>query len=168
MLKDKGDDKLSDNKKLEALELATGKQFDYIGAKTDVLVIYCADPRFRDTFREFISDELGVDHYILLSLAGAAGPFVQFDSESEKAKQFINQVKLFVEKAGVKKLIVMNHTDCKWYSNVMPGIDTDEIINKQIDDLDRFTEMTNKEIGEISVETYLAIFENNKVSFRTV
>ena len=159
---------MSNKRNSESLTLVTEKQFDYIGEKTDVLVIYCADPRFRDTFREFIGNELGVNHYILLSLAGAAGPFVLHEPESEKSKQFLNQVKLFVEKAGVKKLIVMNHTDCKWYSNAMPGTETDEIVSKQINDLDLFTETVHSVIGDISVETYLAVFENDKVSFKAV
>ena len=159
---------MSENIKPESLELVSEKLFDYIGEKTDVLVIYCADPRFRDTFREFIGEELGVKHYILLSLAGAAGPFVQFDPESEKAKQFINQVKLFVDKAGVKKLIAINHTDCKWYSNAVPESDPDQIISRQIVDLKRFADLVRNEIANIPVKKFLAVLNDDSVQFKKI
>jgi carbonic anhydrase len=159
---------LSENIKPESLELVSEKQFDYIGEQTDVLVIYCADPRFRDTFREFIGEELGVKHYIVRSLAGAAGPCVQCEPESEKAKQMINQIKLFVDKACVKKLIVMNHTDCKWYSNAMSESDTEKIISKQIEDLKQFADLVRDEIANIPVKKFLAVLSNNSVQFKKV
>lgn len=152
---------------VDSLESASEGLFDLESKKPEALVIHCADPRFRSAFQEFINSELGVNHHTLLSLAGGVGPFV-LESKSVQTAQLMDQLRLLTGNNGIKKLIVMNHTDCKWYSEQMPDHDSNSVIEKQLADLQQFSQVLQTEIADMTVLGYLAVLTQDKVHFRKV
>ncbi len=151
-----------------SLELASERSFALNRKKSETLVIYCADPRFRSAFQEFIRIELGIGHYTLLSLAGGAGPFVLFKPESLQASQMAEQLRIFIMNNEIKEVVVLNHSDCKWYSKQMPGCELKSLTEKQIEDLRHFAIMVRSDIADVPVRAFLAVLQGEKVCFRKV
>lgn len=153
---------------MESLESAAERTFEINPKVSRTLVIYCADPRFRSAFQEFVRTDLGTGHYTLLSLAGGIGAFVVFAPDSVQASQMIDQLRLFLKGTDIKQVIGINHGGCKWYSKLMPDCDSSTIIERQIKDLRRFAGMVRSEVARVSVQLYLAVLENDKVCFKRV
>ena len=153
---------------IDSLEFASEESFVLNRETSETLVIYCADPRFRLAFQEFIGKELGIGHHTLLSLAGGVGPFVLFKPESVQAVQMVDQLRLFISNSGIKQVLVLSHSDCKWYAKLMPDRDSKKVADRQIADLQHFARMVRFEIAEVPVHTYLAVLEKENVRFRKV
>jgi carbonic anhydrase len=147
------------------LESATEKSFTLNSEAPETLVIYCADPRFRSAFEEFVKSELGVGHHALFSLAGGVGPFVQFDPKWDQLAPLRDQLLLFLDNNDIKELIVLNHADCKWYAKQMPDQHSKSIAAKQIADLQAFARMVRSDIADVPVRTYLAVLTNENIRF---
>ena len=153
---------------VDSLELASERSFALNRKKSETLVIYCADPRFRSAFQEFIRIELGIGHHTLLSLAGGAGPFVLFKPESLQASQMAEQLRIFIMNNEIKEVVVLNHSDCKWYAKLLPDDDSNRIIDIQIADLQRFAGRVRSDIADVPVRAFLAVLQGEKVCFRKV
>ncbi len=156
------------NPALESLESASKKTLALNLEASRRLVIYCADPRFRAAFQEFVSTDLGISQHTLLSLAGGVGPFVLFAPDSLQAGQMIDQLRLFLTGKEIKQVIGINHSGCKWYSRLMPDCDSREIIDRQMADLRRFAGVVRSESVDVSIQVYLAALEDDKVCFKRV
>jgi len=157
-----------DNSIINSLELASQKTFALEGTDSETLVIYCADPRFRTAFQDFIRKDLGINQHTLLSVAGGAGPFVLFEPKVAEASQLIDQLRIFVLNNVIKKVIVLSHTDCKWYAKQLPDCSLAEVTKKTVEDLRRFVRLIQSEIADLPVEPYLADIEDDKIRFRKV
>ncbi len=153
---------------VDSLELACEKFFQVNQAPVETLVIQCADPRYRLAFQEFIDKELGIDHHALISLAGGVGPFVLFNPDSDLARQMIDQLRLFIEGAGIKEIALLNHTDCRWYAKALPQQTIQKISERQIADIQRFDRMIQKEFSEVKVRAFLAVPTEKGVRFKKV
>ncbi|MFQ5607229.1 MAG: hypothetical protein ACE5GA_04730 [Candidatus Zixiibacteriota bacterium] len=154
--------------KSDSLDSAIEGTFALEREPSETLVIHCADPRFRPAFQEFVGKAIGIDRHTLISLAGGAGPFVLSDPESDLAKQMIDQLRLFIEGAGMKNVVALNHTDCKWYAKTFPDDNSHKITERQIADLQRFARMIHNEFAEVSVRTFLAVLDDKNVRFKRI
>ena len=153
---------------VNSLESASEESYGINKEASETLVIYCADPRFRLAFQDFVRTGLGISHHTLLSLAGGVGPFVLFGPESPQAAQMVEQLRIFIPNAGIRKVVVLNHTDCKWYSKLMPDYDVSRVSDRQITDLQCFARMVQLEIADVSVHTYLAVLKKETVRFKKI
>lgn len=150
------------------LESASRKSFALDSATLETLVIYCADPRFRAAFEKFVRTELGIKHHALLSLAGGIGSFVQFAPDAVEATPMADQLRVFVASNSIKTVVVVAHTDCRWYAQMNPDDDSDSIKAKQISDLQKFAQMIRTQIAGASVTTYLAVSTDENIGFKIV
>ncbi|MEA1981514.1 MAG: hypothetical protein U9N54_11165 [candidate division Zixibacteria bacterium] len=137
---------------------------------SDTLVIHCADSRFQDAFRLFISKELQIENYIPLIIGGGIGPFALHGFSSINSKVLIDQLKLFITELEikqvkpVKQVCLFNHQDCKWYANVM-NCESDKIIKKQQSDLKNFTNFLKSNFKDVEVKSFWVILENEQILF---
>ncbi len=86
---------------------------------TEVLVIHCGDYRFQGAFHEFLNQTLNLKgNYDLMVIPGGpvslalSEPEPQFSSSSWKWFRF------FVERHGIRRLILIQHQDCAWYKTM--------------------------------------------------
>ena len=86
--------------------------------KSQAIVIHCADPRFQNAFRKFITEELGINHYSPIIIGGGAHAFGMQTLLPANFQTLFEQIKFFVEEAGLKQVIIVNHEDCKWYEKM--------------------------------------------------
>ena len=91
------------------------------------------DHRFQAAFREFITNELGIEFYNPVAIAGGA---LAIGSENYSFFGYIwNQIEYFVRQAGLKKLVLINHEDCKWYEYEHPDFSASELKSRGRSDL---------------------------------
>ncbi len=132
---------------------------------SDTLVIHCADSRFQNAFRLFISKELQIENYIPLIIGGGVGPFALHKFSSINSKILIDQLELFIGKTGIKQVCLFNHQDCKWYKDVM-NCESDKIIIKQQSDLKNLSNFIKSNFKDVDVKSFWTILENEEIIFK--
>jgi hypothetical protein len=125
---------------------------------TEVLAIHCGDYRFQAGFHEFLNQTLNLEgNYDLMVIPGGpvslalSEPEPQFSSSSWKWFRF------FVEKHGIRRLILIQHQDCAWYGTIPVHLHASaELRKRQEQDLGRITETLKRDFPDLKVELYYA------------
>ncbi|MDP3900015.1 MAG: hypothetical protein Q8Q23_02950 [bacterium] len=130
---------------------------------TDGLVIHCSDPRFQSAFRQFIKNELGLNNPCLIIVPGGIHDLVSL-ARPKAARQLKDQLEFIIKNMRVKRIILINHDDCRWYAKwnaLVPGKIGDEIVNNLAKAAEKIME---KKFG-LEIEIYLAKIQANNVIF---
>lgn len=136
----------------------TNKKFKKFFPKN--LVICCSDGRFVDATLNFVVEKLNIKEKDLLILPGS----IAFCS-SLNEKNLIDRTNLLIEKHSIKKIIIFSHIDCGFYKSKFLNKQEQEIINKQIEDLKKAKNYFLKRYPYITIESYFAGLEKNKIVF---
>lgn len=139
------------------------------------LVIHCIDPRFQKAFDEFIHEQLGLDEgeYIPLLVPGGVASvgkgISEFLPKNHKVLREQIQLALEVYQAQEPHVILINHEDCRAYSNLMKKLPSFAIrgitmLTRQVDDLKvasiLIEQITEKMGGRCKFELYMARIGN--------
>jgi hypothetical protein len=126
--------------------------------ETEVLVVHCGDYRFQGAFYEFLNQALNLhENYDLMVIPG--GPLSlalskylpKFSWASWKWFRF------FVERHGIRRLILIQHQDCAWYRTMPLHLHASaELRERQEQDLDRITALLKRDFPDLMVERYYA------------
>lgn len=90
-------------------------------AKPTAVVIHCSDPRFNYAFRVFIENTLGLPsgNYIPLVFGGGAGVLAHPFELPKEAKFVKDRLEYWKTRfPSVKRIILINHEDCKYYNQL--------------------------------------------------
>ena len=131
----------------------------------ETLVIHCADSRFQDAFRKFITKELRIENYIPLVVGGGVGAFIKNDSNAYNPQILTDQIELFINKLKIKQVCLFNHQDCLWYKDVM-NCEQDKIIIKQHSDLKNLANFIKSNFKEIEVKSFWTILKDEQILFK--
>jgi len=150
------------------LRISPNSNYTLENKSPDTLVIYCADPRFRNAFRDFIDNELESDQYILLSVAGGVGPFILHPPDSERANLFVGQMRIFLANNPINRILAINHAGCLWYLDKNQKLETDAIIEKQFSDAKKLIDLGRSIKDGIAVDIYYAALEGENIVFEKI
>ena len=136
------------------------------------IVIYCFDPRFRKAFTGFIEEELGLQpwEFIPLTIAGGPAPLAHPEEMFNRCRTLIRQMMFTCEHfKSIKKIILIGHQDCGYYSIVPSNGDKEEREKK---DLPIAAKLLKLMIPEgTTIEMYYAHFEDaerTQISFQPI
>lgn len=132
------------------------------------LVIHCADPRFQQAYRSFLTGELGISHYVPIVLGGGIHALGAQTFLPKNFKATWQQVKFMLDNFGLKDVVLINHDDCRWYqklSGFHPKIDA---LTKGKFDLVSVAKLLLEDFGEIRVRSYWAHLDGDRITFSEV
>jgi len=129
------------------------------------IVIHCGDPRFQDAFREFVTEELGIASYVPIVIGGGINAVGIQSFLPKNFKVLYGQVKFFVKEAGIKRIIIINHQDCRWYEKMKSYRPTMDVITQGRSDLVAAAAEFVESFTDVDVETYYARLDGKTVTF---
>ena len=134
--------------------------------EADGLVIHCSDPRFQAAFREFVTSDLGLQHPIPIVVPGGVHDLVS-PARLKAARNLWEQVEFMVKEGHVRRIVPINHEDCKWYAkwNTLVQTTVGQDISGHL--LALAEKLAEKKLG-VEVECYLAKLEGDAVTFHRV
>jgi hypothetical protein len=84
-------------------------------APLEALVIHCGDHRFQTSFREFLTEHLGLASYALLAVPGGAH-FVPFPHIMPKfVDAGMRSLSFHIKNGKPRKLVLIGHDDCVFF-----------------------------------------------------
>jgi hypothetical protein len=136
------------------------------------LAMYCSDGRWGDAFDEFCHERLWIPRYDRFAVPG--GPAWLTDrawpSDPSRSGQPTlspaawEQLELLVRVHELQRIILIAHYGCAFYMERL-GRDADRCLPVQIDDLKQAADSVAKEFRQISVESFVAMREGERLAF---
>jgi hypothetical protein len=125
---------------------------------TEVLVVHCGDYRFQGAFHEFLNQVLNLNgNYDLMVIPGGPVSLALSDHEPQFSRPSWEWFRFFVEKHGIRRLILIQHQDCAWYQTIPLHLHASaELRKRQEQDLGRITNALKKDFPDLTVELYYA------------
>jgi hypothetical protein len=125
---------------------------------TDVLVVHCGDYRFQAGFHEFLNQNLNLNgNYDLMVIPGGPLSLTLFEYLPKYAWASWKWFRFFVEKHGIRRLILIQHQDCAWYQTMPAHLhDSPELRQRQEQDLERVRKTLKKDFPGLTVDLYYA------------
>ena len=124
----------------------------------DAVVVHCSDPRFQEAFKEFVRDELGIEHPAYIVVPGSVSSVGLELVMPKHLKTLKDQVEFMVAHAKHPRLVLINHEDCAAYGRLHELIHQKvNIPARQLEDLKKAVEVFRKYIPALNnIEIYLA------------
>lgn len=135
---------------------------------SETLVIHCADPRFQIAFRRFITEELGIGNYTPIVIGGGIHALSSQAFMPKNFKILWEQVKFYVKEGELRRIIFINHEDCKWYEKMHGHLPRLNLPTKSKEDLKSAAEIIFHDFSGVRLETYYAHLDGNEVTFERV
>jgi hypothetical protein len=126
--------------------------------ETEILVIHCGDYRFQAGFHEFLNNRLNLnENYDLLVIPGGPLSLTLFEYLPKFSWASWKWLRFFVEKHGIKRLVLIQHQDCGFYKTMPAHLhDSTEPRERQEQDLRRAATTIKKDFPGLKVELYYA------------
>ena len=123
----------------------------------EAVVVHCSDHRFQASFREFLTDGLGLRAYALLALPGG-GHFLSLAPMMPKfAKAGLQSISFLVKRAKPPKIILVGHDDCLFFKEKGQFFCPEATLNqKQFANLRRARGVLHEQFPALAVELYFA------------
>jgi hypothetical protein len=126
--------------------------------ETETLAVHCGDYRFQGAFYEFLNRTLGLnENYDLIVIPG--GPLSLTLSEYLPKFSWASWkwLRFFVEKHGIRRLILIQHQDCAWYRTMPTHLfASPELRQRQEQDLRHVKSTMTQAFPNLAVELYYA------------
>lgn len=135
---------------------------------SETLVIHCADPRFQTAFRRFITEELGLKNYTPIVVGGGIHALSSQTFLPKNFKILWEQVKFYIKEGKIRRIIFINHADCKWYEKIHGHLPRIDLPIKGQQDLRTAAEIILHDFAGVHLETYFAHLDGNEVTFERV
>ncbi len=120
-------------------------------------VIHCSDHRFQKSFREFLSEGLGLGSYALLAIPGGGHFSSMGDLLPKFAKVGLQSVKFLVTRSGANRIILIAHDDCLYFKEILQFFFTEpDLHGKQLANLKRARRVLLEWFPRARVELYFA------------
>jgi hypothetical protein len=125
---------------------------------TDVLVVHCGDYRFQGAFYEFLNHVLNLkENYDLMVIPGGPLSLTLFEYLPKFSWASWKWFRFFVERHGIRRLILIQHQDCAWYQTMPLHLHAStELRRRQEHDLGRIYSTLKRDFPELTVELYYA------------
>ena len=118
----------------------------------EAILVHCMDFRLREDIYDYLRQQGLTSVCDNVSVAGGAGALVNKESQGFILKQIALSQKLH----GIKKVILMNHTDCGAYGGKAAFKSEAEEKAKHQEDLNKAEEIVKKEFPELEAWKIIA------------
>lgn len=125
------------------------------------LVVCCSDHKFQAGIQEFLSQGLRIENYDLLAIPGGPQCLTLVEYLPKFSWAGWRWTRFLVEAHELKRLILIAHQDCGWYSELPLHLhDSSEPRKRQEQDLRRVAMAVAKEFEHLNVESYYALCDS--------
>ena len=133
------------------------------GESCEALVFACIDWRFRRALTEFVEQELGIQEFDLLCMAGA-GKNIN-TGQYNVQKLVFQTLQLSKEKHHAKRIVIVNHFDCAMYGGTEGFKDYEDEFCKQKEEMRKASGKVIMEVPGIEVLTFVATIKERRINF---
>jgi hypothetical protein len=133
---------------------------------SDTLIIHCVDHRFQEAFGEFISEELGIEVFNPVIIAG--GALALSSDHFAKFGYIWDQVDFFIGDRGVKRVILINHEDCAWYEYEHPDFQPNELKELGRSDLSGAAANIRDKHPNVEIISFWAELSGESIRFKKI
>jgi hypothetical protein len=136
-----------------------------------VLVVHCGDYRFQGAFYEFLNRNLNLnENYDLIVIPGGPQSLSLVEYLPKFSWSSWKWFRFFVEKHGIRRLILIQHQDCAWYQTMPAHLHaSSDLRERQEQDLGRITNALKKDFPDLSVELYYASWDaEDRITFDAI
>jgi hypothetical protein len=135
--------------------------------ESGVIVVHCSDPRFQWHFHEFLRNGLGVREYGLMAVPGGPQLLARLEFLPKFSWSGWRWLKFLVDLTKPKRVILINHEDCRWYLSLLRVEDREKLRARELADLREIQrEFTDR--FKVQIEAYYARLEDGVASFERV
>lgn len=124
------------------------------------LIIHCIDFRFGKAIKKYLEDECLLGDCDIAAAAGAAKNLLFSAQDTERIFMF-KQIALSRNLHDIKKVILINHTDCGAYGGRKAFVSRDAERETHRKDMDKAAQIIKAKYPEIEVKTILADIEKD-------
>lgn len=138
---------------------------------TETLVVHCGDYRFQAGFSEFLNQTLNLNgNYDLMVIPGGPLSLTLFEYLPKYSWASWKWFRFFVERHGIRRLILIQHQDCAWYQTMPAHLhDFHELRQRQEQDLERIKKTLQKDFSGLAVELYYAGWDSSdQITIETI
>jgi hypothetical protein len=127
-------------------------------APTETLVVHCGDYRFQAGFSEFLNRVLGLsENYDRMVIPGGPLSLTHQLSHGEDTRAVRKWTRFFVEKHGIKRVVLVQHQDCGWYQSMSAKLrDPAALRRRQEQDLGRAADVLKESFPDLRVDLFYA------------
>jgi len=133
----------------------------------EALVVQCSDARFQTAFRQFATEDLGLKNYFPLVVGGGVHALGARNTLPEQYVTLYGQIKFFIEEVPLRKVVLINHQDCKWYQGHADLSDLDADTQAQADLKTGKTILSADFLG-VEIRAFWAGLDGETISFSEV
>lgn len=136
-----------------------------------MLVVHCGDYRFQGAFYEFLNRNLNLnENYDLIVIPGGPQSLSLVEYLPKFSWSSWKWFRFFVEKHGIRRLILIQHQDCAWYQTMPAHLHaSSDLRERQEQDLGRITNALKKDFPDLSVELYYAGWDaEDRITFDAI
>jgi hypothetical protein len=125
--------------------------------RSTVLVIACADGRWRPHIQDFVTNCLHLDpHFDMVEVPGGVEPLTLVDLVPKDFNFLRRRIDMLVRTHGIRRIVMIAHENCGWYRERRIGAVKVDLRTQQIADLRRVRLRAHELFGDAVVETYYA------------
>lgn len=126
-------------------------------ARPDTVVISCVDGRWRPHLLEFASMRLGVGlNGDFMAVPGGVEPLTLLNLLPKDFNFFRRRLEALVEAHGTRRIVLVAHQDCAWYTARKIGPITIDLKGRQIQDLKKAEKHLREMFSGVTVESWYA------------
>ena len=130
----------------------------------DALAMYCSDGRFTEAIEELLH---GLGHARLDTLTIPGGPaLLDLTSSNLGAVDVMREAATFLIRGHrIKRVVLLGHEGCGYYKARFPYESPDAMRRRQLDDIRQAARWVSANHGELTVTSYFATPEDERLRF---
>lgn len=139
----------------------------YDASRIRAAAIYCSDGRIGEHFDDFLQNGLSLPRYDRVALPGGPACLAGHPQAHLEEQGVVDELKFLVEVHGLKRIVLVAHQGCAFYSTRLELKDRRmELVQKA--DLVRAASFVQRVTAVSNVEAYFARFEDGRIRFEAV
>ena len=135
--------------------------------RPQTLVVCCSDGRWHAPIFEFVDHEVS-DRADLYAVPGGPAAFDPWSSSFEESRVLYRAFNLFEEHHDLRGVWLIQHAGCAYYRVKYPAQSDDELLERQLRDLQRAAACVRARSPKLEVRTIMATLKGNQALFTTI
>jgi hypothetical protein len=136
--------------------------------EAEVIAIHCSDPRYQPHFQQFLNATFRPGHYAPVVVPGGPQLLALADYLPKFGWAGWRWVKFLVDLSRARRVVLIQHDDCRWYHDTRFLHMADDIATRQLEDMHRVRDALTERFGLKDVQLYVARLDGEEAVFDQV
>lgn len=139
----------------------------FASKRVGAAALYCSDGRLGEQMDEFLHEGLNLPAYDRVAVPGGAGCLAGHFAAWREDEGVALQLRFLIESHGLKRVVLIAHQDCAFYSHKL-GLRGAALEDRQRIDLDLVAQRIRGFADHVEVDAYFARVRDGRVAFEPV